>query len=183
MVRLTLAIEACLLAGASATCTFEGGCPWDKLSFSCSTPALNVLYSDVKHYTGVVSCGNLFLEQDIGGGINTPPLVWWPQADSAQTYALLMIDPDCDMVCSLSHGVGIKACCNLLSPYLLLVFLLENVTGSYPDTSAAGPHAPVRHWVVGNIPGSDLQKPSPLACPTCSTVSPFHGPSPSSFSH
>ena len=54
------------------------------------------------------------------------------------------------------------------------------MAGSWPDTTEPGAHAPVRHWVVGNIAGSALQK-GDLSGGF--TISPFHGPSPPAGSH
>ena len=139
---------------AATTCTHVGGssrCPWDELHFSCAPSLLAVEYN-ISAYSGEVNCGSLFLESDIGGGINVPPLVSVPAggAQSDKFYTLIMVDPDADM------------------------------NGSFPYSTAPGPHAPVRHWVVGNILGSDLMAGSPF---NATTVSPFHGPSPPSGSH
>ena len=108
-------------------------------------------YTTVSHYNQRVKCGNLFLEGDIGNGINTPPVVNFAGADPDASYALIMVDPD------------------------------SNVDLPFPECTAAGSTAPVRHWVVGNIPGSALASLSDLGDFT--TVSPYHGPSPSSLSH
>ena len=54
------------------------------------------------------------------------------------------------------------------------------MAGSWPDTTEPGAHAPVRHWVVGNIAGSALKK-GDLS--SGFTISPFHGPSPPAGSH
>ena len=141
-------------ASAATVCTHVGGsshCPWDELHFSCSPSVLAVEYN-ISAYSGVVNCGSLFLESDIGGGINVPPLVSLPAggAQADKYYTLIMVDPDADM------------------------------NGSFPIATAPGPHAPVRHWVVGNILGSELMAGSPF---NATTVSPFHGPSPPSGSH
>ena len=90
-------------------------------------------------------CGNLFLEADIGGGKNVAPTVVFPYAKPDRYYTIMMVDPDAD------------------------------IDGSFPDATAPGSHAPVRHWVVGNIPGANLQV-GDLTKNV--TVSPFKGPSP-----
>jgi len=127
------------------------GCPWDKFKFACSNPALNVIY-DVEYYSGVVACGNLFRESDIGGGKNVAPIVQWPQAKADAIYAFVMTDPDADL------------------------------DGSFPLATKPGSHAPVRHWVVGNIPGTVLLNDGDLTSGT-TTVAPFIGPSPPAGSH
>merc|ERR1712070_59625 len=97
----------------------KGSCPWDKLKFGCTSPALTVNYDKIAYYSGYVSCGNLFRESDIGGGINNAPKVNCGHCKKDELYALVMTDPDAD------------------------------VDGSFPMISAPGSHAPVRHWVVG----------------------------------
>ena len=37
------------------------------LDFECSDTPLSVAYNNIKYYSGVVNCGNLLLESDIGG--------------------------------------------------------------------------------------------------------------------
>ena len=149
--RGSLAVVALLAqAGADGSCSFSSGCSWDKLPFKCTNPALSVDYTNVATYSGVVSCGNLFLEADIGGGINIAPLVIWPAAKADAYYTIMMIDPDAD------------------------------VDGSFPNIHAAGSHAPVRHWIQGNVPGSALAQGSIAGS---DVVSPFHGPSPPAGSH
>merc|ERR1712176_1729149 len=54
------------------------------------------------------------------------------------------------------------------------------MAGSWPTVTAPGSHAPVRHWVVGNIPALDLRRGDFSAA---TTVSAFKGPSPPSGSH
>ena len=140
---------------AQAPCSLKTGCPWDKVPFACDTGGRDVfavVYTQITHYSGAAACGNLFLEKDIGGGINTAPYVEYAKAQPGKLYALLMVDPDAD---------------------------LPNST-SFPDAPAAGLHAPVRHWVVGNIEGAALMKGD---LTQALTVSPFHGPSPPWGSH
>ena len=100
--------------------------------------------------SGSVACGNLFLEGDIGGGKKVPPAVVFQEAKADSYYTLLMVDPDADM------------------------------NGSFPEATAPGAHAPVRHWVVGNIKGSELAT-GDLS--KALTISPFVGPSPPAGSH
>jgi len=108
-------------------CIANGGYRED-LRFSCTNPPLRVNYSHIKYYSGEVSCGNLFLESDIGGGINVPPIVTYAAAKSGSLYTFMMVDPDAD---------------------------LPN-NGSWPDVTTPGSHATVRHWVVGNLDAAAL---------------------------
>ena len=150
-----LAATAAAQGVADGTCSLQSGCPWDKVDFRCLSGGrgiLSVVYQQITHYSGAVACGNLFLEKDIGGGINTPPFVAFEQAQADKLYTLIMIDPDAD---------------------------LPNST-SFPDAAAAGSHAPVRHWVAGNIEGNALLKGDLSAA---LIVSPFHGASPPWGSH
>jgi len=119
---------------------------------NCTAPALGVDYTHIKYYSGKVSCGNLMLEADIGGGVNIPPVVTYANAEKDARYTLLMIDNDAD---------------------------LKN-NGSWPDVTTPGSHAPVRHWVVGNI-GYDMLATGDFAGAT--TISAFVGPSPPYGSH
>jgi len=105
---------------------------------------------DIKYYSGRVRCGTLLLEADIGGGIDIAPTVAYRHAEPNNFYTLIYVDPDADM------------------------------TGSWPNASVPGPHAPVRHWLAGNIPGHALQR-GDLSSAT--TVSAFKGPSPPAGSH
>lgn len=75
------------------------------------------------HYSGQVTGGNLFIQNDIP----TAPLIRWPRARSNRCYALMMIDFD------------------------------GNARGAWPDEVPCGDNAPVRHWIVGNIPGALLK--------------------------
>jgi len=108
-------------------CISNGGYVED-LAFVCTSPPLQVDYDRVEHYSGEVTCGNLFLESDIGGGINTPPVVKYPEAQEGSHYTLIMVDPDAD----LPGG------------------------GSWPDVTTPGSYAPVRHWVIGNLDSESL---------------------------
>lgn len=94
------------------------------LNYGCSEPPMEVTFA-VKdhHYSGVVSCGNIFLQSDIP----TAPVVRWKGADATKFYTLMMLDLD------------------------------GNANGSWPDPVAPGENAPVRHWIVGNIPGALLR--------------------------
>lgn len=122
------------------------------LSFGCTDPPLDVSY-DIKYYSGVVNCGNLLLESDIGGTHAwIPPTVSFASAEQGKYYLLAYIDPDVD---------------------------LPN-NGSWPDVQTPGSKAPARHWVVGNIPGEDLRS-GDLSKAT--TVSAYKGPSPPWGSH
>jgi len=114
-------------ASSCKFCISNGGYVED-LVFTCTQPPLQVDYSHIKYYSGKVSCGNLFLESDIGGGINVAPVVKYPRAQEGSLYTLVMIDPDAD---------------------------LPN-NGSWPDVTTAGGHAPVRHWVVGTLNATAL---------------------------
>merc|ERR1712100_22685 len=114
---------------------------------------LEVSY-DIKYYNSDVLCGNLFLESDIGGGINIPPTVRYGVTDAKgdQRYLFIMVDPDADLANQ----------------------------GSWPDVQTPGGHATVRHWVVGNLDADalltgDFSK--------ATTVSDFVGPSPPWGSH
>lgn len=132
-------------------CIANGGYIED-LVFACTHPPLQVDYSHVKYYSGKVSCGSLLSEADIGGGINVAPIVKYPQAQDGSLYTLIMMDPDAD---------------------------LPN-NGSWPDVKTPGQHAPVRHWVIGNLDATSLRTGNFSGG---TTVSPFVGPSPPYGSH
>jgi hypothetical protein len=55
--------------------------------------------------------------------ISTAPVVRWPGASAKKLYTLVMLDFD------------------------------GNADGAWPDPVSSGENAPVRHWIVGNIPG------------------------------
>jgi len=62
-----------------------------ELSYGCSEPQLEVTFAvKDRHYTGTVSCGNLFLQSDIP----TAPVVRWKRADATKFYTLMMLDLD-----------------------------------------------------------------------------------------
>jgi len=132
-------------------CIANGGYIED-LSFACTATPLQVNYSHIRYYNGDVSCGNLFLESDIGGGINIPPVVKYPSAKEGSLYTFVMMDPDAN---------------------------LPN-NGSWPDVTVPGDHAPVRHWVIGNLDATALRTGN---FATGTTISPFVGPSPPYGSH
>jgi len=133
-------------------CIANGGYV-DDLKFTCTDIPLQVKYAHIKYYNGTVSCGNLFLESDVGGGVDIAPIVKLSECDNDSLYTLVMIDPDAD---------------------------LPN-NGSWPDAAMAGSHAPVRHWVVGNIDAEALRTGS--FSNTATTVETFKGPSPPWGSH
>ena len=56
--------------------------------------------------------------------IPTAPVVRWKEADATKLYTLMMLDFD------------------------------GNANGSWPDPVPSGNNSPVRHWIVGNIPGA-----------------------------
>jgi Phosphatidylethanolamine-binding protein len=98
--------------------------PANELNCECSVPPLEVRFAIVAgHYSGVVNCGNLFLQSDIPAA----PLVRWKQARSGRLYTLMMLDFD------------------------------GNANGSWPDQVPVGENSPVRHWIVGNVPGDLLR--------------------------
>jgi hypothetical protein len=134
-----------------------GGAPAAALetALSCSNPPLSVEYT-IPFYSGTVLCGNLLLESDIGGTHPwIPPKVTLPEAKDDALYTLMYIDPYVDVPNN----------------------------GSWPTcgSSCVGSKAPARHWLVGNIPGKDLQVGGSLSDAT--TVSKFKGPSPPWGSH
>jgi phosphatidylethanolamine-binding protein (PEBP) family uncharacterized protein len=63
----------------------------------------------------------------IQSDISKAPVVQWKKADPGKLYTLLMIDFD------------------------------GNANGSWPDPVPSGENSPVRHWIVGNIPGKLLR--------------------------
>ena len=73
--------------------------PTPYLTPDCTPSPLQVNYEHVKYYNGQVNCGNLFLEADIGGGINIPPAVIYPndEINVDEYYILIMVDPDADL--------------------------------------------------------------------------------------
>eukprot|EP00966_Prymnesium_polylepis_P012667 290701-Prymnesium_polylepis.2 len=77
-------------------------------------------------------------------------MVVYPGAKPDAYYTVVMVDPDADM------------------------------NGSFPFATAPGAHAPVRHWILGNLLGSALAVGEMSGAVE---VSPFHGPSPPAGSH
>lgn len=61
--------------------------------------------------------------------ISEAPVVRWKNAEAGGFYTLLMIDFD------------------------------GNAQGSWPDAVTSGRNSPVRHWIVGNLPGDQLRTP------------------------
>ncbi|KAK3243885.1 hypothetical protein CYMTET_46483 [Cymbomonas tetramitiformis] len=126
-----------------------------KLPVGCSDPPLGVSYQ-IKYYSGIVNCGNLLLESDIGGTHPwIPPAITFPMDDApGSLYTLIYFDP----------------------------YVNVPKNGSWPDcgTECTGTKAPARHWVVGNIEVAML-KTGNLSAAT--TVSAFKGPSPPFGSH
>jgi len=116
----------------------------------CTEPPLGVEYTNVETYSGTVSCGNLFLESDIGGGINEPPQIKYTKAKQGKYYTLLMLDTD-----ALNSG-------------------------SWPEETKSGDHAPVRHWAIGNLDRKMLTSGDTTGA---DTISSFVGPSPPQGSH
>jgi hypothetical protein len=114
-----------LLLGSLAFCAMLGthSAAARELDYGCSTPPIEVTFN-VKNFSGVVNCGNLFFQSDIPAA----PLVKWSGADAIELYTLLMLDFDGD------------------------------AKGSWPDAVASGENSPVRHWIVGNLPGDVLRK-------------------------
>lgn len=62
-----------------------------ELDYECSEPPMEVtfLVKDL-HYSGAVSCGNLFIQSDIPNA----PAVRWKGADATKFYTLMMLDLD-----------------------------------------------------------------------------------------
>jgi hypothetical protein len=61
--------------------------------------------------------------------IPAAPVVRWPRAQTGKLYLLMMLDFD------------------------------GNANGSWPDPVPVGENAPVRHWIVANVPGALLRGP------------------------
>lgn len=118
------------------------------ISVKCTRTPLQVTY-DIRYYSGVVRCGNLLLESDIGGGLTIAPEVRYEHAKHDEFYTLIYVDPDA-------------------------------TAGSWPQDTTPGSHAPVRHWVAGNIPGHALQRGD---MSNATVVSAYKGPSPPAGSH
>jgi len=81
--------------------------PATYLKPDCTAFPLQVIYEEMRnehYYSGKVNCGNLFLEDDIGGGgIFSPwlqnPSVAYPdeEIDPNSYYILIMVDPDANL--------------------------------------------------------------------------------------
>ena len=73
--------------------------PTPYLKPDCTENPLQVNYKHIRYYNGKVECGNLFLEADIGGGIDIPPSIVYPyeDIDPNSYYVLIMVDPDADL--------------------------------------------------------------------------------------
>ena len=73
--------------------------PTPYLKPDCTENPLKVNYKHIQYYSEKVQCGNLFLEADIGGGIDIPPSVVYPyeDIDPNSYYVLIMVDPDADL--------------------------------------------------------------------------------------
>ena len=73
--------------------------PAPYLKPDCTENPLQVNYKHIRYYNGKVECGNLFLEADIGGGIDIPPSIVYPyeDIDPNSYYVLIMVDPDADL--------------------------------------------------------------------------------------
>jgi hypothetical protein len=62
-----------------------------ELKYSCSQPPLEVTYPIAGgHYSGMVNCGNLFLQSDTPNA----PIVRWKEANVTKLYTLMMLDFD-----------------------------------------------------------------------------------------
>ena len=66
------------LEDSCGNCIIQYTPPTPYLKPDCTASPLQVNYEHVKYYDGKVNCGNLFLEADIGGVINVPPTVSYP---------------------------------------------------------------------------------------------------------
>lgn len=122
MFRFILGLALISLSLSSSTPSACAKPEKTELLYFVSNPPLEVQFA-LKHYSGRVQGGNLFLQEDIP----TPPVIRWTQARASKLYTLLMIDMD------------------------------GNASGSWPDPVPPGSNAPIRHWVVGNIPGALLR--------------------------
>ena len=133
MLSLLAAAQA---SAAPAPLCSKAGCPWDTLPYNCTSTQLLLTFRTTLHYSGVVNCGNLFVDIDLGAANDEhtypehayyTPDVQFPPADPKKLYTFIMVDPD-----------G-----NTKPPY------------HWPD-ALPGDLAIARHWVVGNIPGDRL---------------------------
>lgn len=125
------------------------------LNLTCSNPPLGVSYPNLRYYSGVVNCGNLLLESEIGGTHPwIPPRVTFDAQEGA-LYTLIYIDP----------------------------FVNVPNNGTWPDCNqdCVGTKGPARHWLVGNIDANMLKNNGNISDAT--TVSKYKGPSPPWGSH
>ena len=44
----------------------KAGCPWDTLPYNCTSTQLQLTFRTTLHYSGVVNCGSLFVDIDLG---------------------------------------------------------------------------------------------------------------------
>lgn len=135
-------------------------CPWDTaaLPITCTDPKLNASFPRIVHYSGVVDCGNLFLDVDLGSAktyqADLAPWIHYAKADPSKLYTIIMFDPD------------------------------ANMNGSWPVVPA-GNLGPIRHWVVGNIAGKDVAAgfEGGYDFKSATVVTPFAAPAPPIGSH
>ena len=88
------------LEDSCQNCLIQYTPPTPYLKPDCTTDPLQVNYEHVRYYSGKVDCGNVFLEADIGGGINVPPSVVFSNEEIIEPnsyYILIMFDPDADL--------------------------------------------------------------------------------------
>lgn len=137
----------------------DPACPWDTgLTIGCTTPKLQASFTKITHYSGIIDCGNLFLDADLGSAAHYQsdygPWVQFPTADDGKLYSIIMYDPD------------------------------ANMNGSYPVVTV-GSLAPIRHMVLGNIKGSDMVHgfSTGRAWSHSTVVTPFAAPAPPIGSH
>ena len=71
-------------------------CPWDTaaLPITCTDPKLNASFPRIVHYSGVVDCGNLFLDVDLGSAktyqADLAPWIHYAKADPSKLYTIIM---------------------------------------------------------------------------------------------
>jgi Phosphatidylethanolamine-binding protein len=91
MIRLRLCLTlnfALLYCLSLATCSFASA---KAVDYGCSNPPLDITFAvQDGHYSGAVTCGNLFLQSDIPNA----PIVRWKKADAKKLYTLMMLDLD-----------------------------------------------------------------------------------------
>lgn len=139
---------------------------WDMLDFTCSggstfdpVSPLIVNFTQITHYTSQANCGNLILESDLHiltvDGGYTIPEITYKPGYYQNLYTFMMIDPDANDDCS------------------------------WPDCGEPGDHAPVRHYLLGNIPGEYLSigGGSSVIEDNSELLTPFKAPTPGGGSH